>query len=310
MVNFRYHLVSLIAVFVALSLGVILGAGPLQTPLGDALSRGDSSSGADVSGQLQRAKTQLDQQAKVFASLGDDVLPGTLAGVAVALVVLPGANEEAVKDVRSDLQTAGANVAGEVSLTDNWDSQAMVSYRASLSTPVATHLSTQANADDTADTIIGRAVVEVLTSTGSEQDLLKQILTAKESPILSLEVDPKGGAQAVVVIGADSADATSGTDTAQSSAAGGGTPSAWIGLATAVAKAPSSGVVLGDASGESSMIAQIRSAGVGVTTVDSVGTQLGALNTALALSSAGSTARAYGVGDGAQAALADLPHKG
>lgn len=310
MVNFRYHLVSLIAVFVALTLGVILGAGPLQTRLGDAFSQDSSTSSADVSQQLTQAKTELDQQSKVFAAIGDQVLPGTLDGVAVATVALPGADEQVVKDVRTELQTAGADLVGEVSLTNNWDSQAMDSYRESLSTPVATHLSTPASADDTADSIIGHAVVEVLTSTGSEQDLLKDILTADETPILSLEVDPKGSAQALVVIGGTtSTDATTdASDDAESASSAASAPSAWVGLAGAVAQAPSSGVVLGDASTQTSMISQIRAANVGVTTVDSVGTQLGALNVALALPSAGTTARALGIGEGAQSALADLPH--
>lgn len=38
MIDFRYHLVSLIAVFMALAVGVVLGAGPLQGTLGSALS--------------------------------------------------------------------------------------------------------------------------------------------------------------------------------------------------------------------------------------------------------------------------------
>ena len=33
MIDFRYHLVSLIAVFMALAVGVVLGAGPLQGTL-------------------------------------------------------------------------------------------------------------------------------------------------------------------------------------------------------------------------------------------------------------------------------------
>ncbi|MBF0972903.1 MAG: copper transporter, partial [Actinomyces graevenitzii] len=37
-IDFRYHLVSLIAVFMALAVGVVLGAGPLQGTLGSALS--------------------------------------------------------------------------------------------------------------------------------------------------------------------------------------------------------------------------------------------------------------------------------
>ena len=38
MVNFRYHIVSLIAVFVALCLGVVLGAGPLQSRISSGLA--------------------------------------------------------------------------------------------------------------------------------------------------------------------------------------------------------------------------------------------------------------------------------
>ena len=38
MIDFRYHLVSLISVFLALAVGVVLGAGPLQNSLGTALN--------------------------------------------------------------------------------------------------------------------------------------------------------------------------------------------------------------------------------------------------------------------------------
>ena len=31
MINFRYHVVSIIGIFIALSVGVVLGAGPLQS---------------------------------------------------------------------------------------------------------------------------------------------------------------------------------------------------------------------------------------------------------------------------------------
>ena len=37
MVDFRYHLVSLISVFFALAIGIILGAGPLQNSIGNVL---------------------------------------------------------------------------------------------------------------------------------------------------------------------------------------------------------------------------------------------------------------------------------
>lgn len=38
MIDFRYHLVSLAAVLIALSIGIVLGAGPLNDNIGSTLS--------------------------------------------------------------------------------------------------------------------------------------------------------------------------------------------------------------------------------------------------------------------------------
>ena len=38
MIDFRYHLVSLISVFLALAVGIALGAGPLKETIGDTLT--------------------------------------------------------------------------------------------------------------------------------------------------------------------------------------------------------------------------------------------------------------------------------
>ncbi|MCI1642309.1 MAG: copper transporter [Actinomyces sp.] len=310
MINFRYHLVSLIGVFLALAIGVVLGAGPLQTRLGDAwASQGDAGS-ADVSAQLAQAQADAQAQSAALDELGQRALPGTLDGVSVALVTLPGAATDDADAVSADLRTAGATVAGKVSLTDNWQSQSMSQYRDTLAGPVSTHLASAAPADATSDAVIGYALVEVLTSTGSEQGLLSDILTDPSTPIMSLDEDPKGAAQAVVVVGprASEADGTSGTP-AQSGGTTSAATSAWVGLARAVASAPSGAVVVGDASTPDALVAQIRAQGVVVTTVDSVGTDLGALGTALALPGAAGAgeARAFGVGDDASQVLPPIP---
>lgn len=51
------------------------------------------------------------------------------------------------------------------------------------------------------------------------------------------------------------------------------------------------------------MISQVRASGTVVTTVDSVGTTLAAVDTALALSTPATGARAFGVGTGAQSVI-------
>ena len=51
------------------------------------------------------------------------------------------------------------------------------------------------------------------------------------------------------------------------------------------------------------MITSVRASGTAVTTVDSVGTTLAAVDTALALSTPATGARAFGVGNGAQSVI-------
>ena len=54
MINFRYHVVSIIGIFVALAVGVVLGAGPLQTRI----RAGVSSSGATTTVDPAASATQ------------------------------------------------------------------------------------------------------------------------------------------------------------------------------------------------------------------------------------------------------------
>jgi hypothetical protein len=60
---------------------------------------------------------------------------------------------------------------------------------------------------------------------------------------------------------------------------------------------------VGDASTREAMVSQVRASGTIVTTVDSVGTTLATVDTALALASPATTARAFGVGNGAQSVI-------
>ena len=46
MINFRYHVVSVIGIFVALAVGIVLGAGPLQARINSAMGPGEQSQAA------------------------------------------------------------------------------------------------------------------------------------------------------------------------------------------------------------------------------------------------------------------------
>ena len=65
MIDFRYHLVSLISVFLALAVGIVLGAGPLKEAIGDQLTGQVESLRADkekLRADLDEAATDLAQR--------------------------------------------------------------------------------------------------------------------------------------------------------------------------------------------------------------------------------------------------------
>ena len=285
MINFRYHVVSIIGIFMALAVGVVLGAGPLQRTINTGMNRSSSAAASDP---------QLSAQAEAEAAGLKALASSSLTGTQVALVVLPGASDDDVAAVRSTLTDAGASVVGRVTLTDNWQSTSMSQYRATLSTSLASHLESAAAKTASADGVVGYSIVQVLTSSGSETDLLRQILTDKSTPLMTIDEDPAGKATTLVAIGARAQSAATASSAPTS-------PDAWVGMAQAVGS--TSGVVVGDASSRDAMISRIRSAGTAVTTIDSVGTTLATVDTALALSTKATGARAYGVGSGAQSVI-------
>jgi hypothetical protein len=102
MIDFRYHLVSIVAVFLALAIGIVLGTTALNGPIESKLSRLEASARSEAD-TLRTQNSQLQQQinndqsfAQANASL---VLPHLLDGQSVVLVVAPGAMPQVVTGV-------------------------------------------------------------------------------------------------------------------------------------------------------------------------------------------------------------------
>jgi hypothetical protein len=119
-IDFRYHLVSIVAVFLALAIGIVLGSTELQGPTYNLLNQ--------TTGRLQAELNQADGQrntAQAQASLGESyaeavepvVLHNLLAGQRLLIVTEPGASAQVVTAI-SDAATqfAGATVTGEIAL--------------------------------------------------------------------------------------------------------------------------------------------------------------------------------------------------
>jgi hypothetical protein len=123
-VTFRYHLVSLAAVLMALAAGVVLGAGPLANAVSTAVGPTPTASAQAGSSAQTVALAQLQAAARyddvVLAATANKVVRGTLAGNRVVLVVAAGASPDTVAATAALLQAAGATVTGQVLLTPAW----------------------------------------------------------------------------------------------------------------------------------------------------------------------------------------------
>ena len=123
MVDFRYHLVSIIAVFLALAIGIVLGTTALNSALVDDLrhqvkslagsKRGLEHAVAQTQGQLNEAR-RFEKASEI------PLVAGRLPGRTVTLISAPGAAQDARDRLVKTLQAAGATVTLEVSLTDQY----------------------------------------------------------------------------------------------------------------------------------------------------------------------------------------------
>jgi Copper transport outer membrane protein, MctB len=118
-IDFRYHLVSIVAIFLALAVGLVVGATSLSGPVETALKKAEqrvSTENKSLESQNKALGHQLsaDQQ---FAQAGSQrLLGGLLTGQKVVLVVAPSAASGMTSGVSAALRQAGASVTGEVLL--------------------------------------------------------------------------------------------------------------------------------------------------------------------------------------------------
>ncbi len=117
MVNFRFHLVSLTGVFLALAVGIVLGASVVNSGAVDGL-RGQLGS---VKEDVSRVDQQNDSLRRDLAAWGEfskkaapGILAGRLQGAPVLVAAVRGIDTEPVKDLLDDLEAADARVLATV----------------------------------------------------------------------------------------------------------------------------------------------------------------------------------------------------
>jgi hypothetical protein len=103
-IDFRYHVVSIVAIFLALTVGLVIGASILSGSLANSLRNDLNKANNQITGQQKQLKslqTQIDQQNKYISESAGVLVSGRLSGQCVALVQLPGDDPGAYASVRT-----------------------------------------------------------------------------------------------------------------------------------------------------------------------------------------------------------------
>ncbi|MEO3827626.1 copper transporter [Actinomadura sp. B10D3] len=119
MIDFRYHLVSIVAIFLALALGIVLGSTTLSNSVSDTL-RQQANSAAKTAQQARLAQRDLQHQVNGQEQFTDVLSPqlveNRLKGQSVILVETPGAGDDSIEQVSELAKNAGAAVTGRVTI--------------------------------------------------------------------------------------------------------------------------------------------------------------------------------------------------
>lgn len=119
MIDFRYHLVSMIAVFLALAVGLIVGVTALSGPA-ESLLHAEYNRVSKNNSTLAKGKQDLENQVSADQALAQSAAPllldHRLTGQNVVLVEAPSPDGKVTNGITAALRQAGATVTGEVQL--------------------------------------------------------------------------------------------------------------------------------------------------------------------------------------------------
>jgi hypothetical protein len=280
-ISFRYHIVSIVAVFLALALGIVVGTtalnGPitkdLRTQVNDAKKQRDALAAREklLQGQVENANQ--------FASTyGAQLVAGSLTGKNVLEIALPGTTTQ-MQDGLSQQVTAAGGRTSRVTLTKTYlDPSGGVGISA-LATGSAHPIGWTAPETSNADQLGGSLLAYVLLGHGQKTDLTQVLGGFSELHMLSLDGQDITPSTTVVVLGSGGISAKDYAGTAEQS------------LVSALATAGGHVVVAGDkkSADQGGLVSLVRSSKAlhaGVSTVDDADNAFGQVSAVLALAGA------------------------
>jgi len=208
-INFRYHIVSLMAVFLALSVGIAVGV-----TLRPSVDVGLAQQAAQDRQQVQDLRVELDQRNRL-ADYRDDwttritpgVIAGALAGDRVALVTMPDAPQPVVDAVAAAVAEAGGTVTSTAAIDNAVFDPAQEEETRQRLRPVAAQLGVPDSA--TLATQLGSAVGRaLLASEAKDRDAVASSLVRGlgGSGLVNIDDDDAVRAQLAIVVAGEAPD--------------------------------------------------------------------------------------------------------
>lgn len=305
MIDFRYHVVSLISVFLAVALGIVIGTtqlnGQVLTNLNSQVSNLSSDKRA-LEARSQTLEAQLSQGDTFDQAVAPLLVANALPGARVLLIV---ASDSVDTDVRDQtitlLQSAGATVTGQIQLNTDYSDPQKANDLQNFATGEGLPPGITLPSTDNAGQLVGGLLASVLMSpVGAESTVASTSTTTVLAGLTGLGVlsatasgTDIGNANYAVILTAES---LTGDDAADRN-------TTLTDLASALDTAGSGTVIAGDlaANATGGLIAAVRAdaaASTAMSTVDNIDSAAGRVAAVLSLSSETTgTSGQYGVGD-------------
>jgi hypothetical protein len=312
-IDFRYHLVSIIAVFLALAVGLVVGATALSGKSLEVLQAAQRAALGRIA-VLEHDNSGLTNQLKAdeaFASAASPrLVPDLLAGQKVVVVTAPGYDSAVAAGVIKALEQADATVTGQVNMTstflqtDGHDEDELTQLAQSLAAQAGVTLPAQSSSLIAGQQAAAKVLAASLLTAGG----------AGLPPVSSTRILSDFSQGGYVTLGNATSPVSGPATLAVLVAPGGAAPQTGgqvlVALAAALKSAGSGTVMVGgsESVGSNSVIGAEITAGQ-VSTVDNADTETGQIMTvqALKLLLDDKTPGHYGIGPGAAPSPAPTP---
>ena len=322
MIDFRYHLVSIVAVFLALAIGIVLGSTELQGPAFSLLDKTTSklqSELGQVSNQRDTAQQQATEGEMYAQAVEPTMLHNLLTGHRLLIVTEPGAQSSVVSGITAAAIHAGATVTGQINLqpkffdTSGTAQNSLNQTTLAVAQPTGLQLDASATYQQQAAQLIageiltsapGSAAGETGGSQGTSTDASTMLQAYAASQFLSTSGQPGTPATLAVVVTPQTAPSDGSTDQLAQ---------VLVPVVQELAAKSAATVVVGSStgSGAGSPIAVLRSNNVSsrVSSVDDADLAAGqtVAMQALAVELAGGKAGSYGFTANGASAIAPSP---